>query len=397
MALTAQHRTVKLVHAADFHIGRPLPALLSSDKAEIRRKEIIQALASAVAFAREQGAHLFLISGDLFEHRYARFDAVGEVMELLRSIPDVRVFIAPGDQDPVTTNSFYATLDWPGNVTIFREPSLSRVVLEDIGVTVHGFGWTSFEESRELIKGYVCREGGAEGMHILMVHGELMKSPLVSSHLPMLAGDLAGTGASYVALGHVHQPGEMDLGGVKCVYPGSPEPLGLGESGEHGFYFVLLSGDGVLTTFVPVARRRMRRMQCDVSACDTLEKVRNLIRSVGTGVQRKRDFWEITLTGVIDPALDLDTDQLEASLSEEFFSLRLYSEVVPDYDVRSLVTLGDALFESSYCRVILERREQARSSGDFERDKLLERALYYGLDALRLKRVVHRGHGRLHT
>jgi len=388
-------RTIKLVHAADFHIGRPLPSHLAVEKAAARRREIVQAFASTVALAREQGADLLLISGDLFEHRYARAEAIKQVVGLLREIPDVRVFISPGDQDPVTVNSFYATLDWPPNVFIFKEAQPRAVVLEELGVVVHGLGWTDFEESRELIKGYSCSDSGVEGIHILMVHGDLMKTPLVSSYLPVLAQDLAATGACYAALGHMHQPAEFDAGSVKCVYPGSPEPLELGEAGEHGVYFSVLSGDRVSTSFIPLAQRKVHRVKCDISSCDTLEKVRNLLLSVGSRTQRKRDFWEITLTGVSDPALELDTDQLEESLSDEFFSLQVYSEVVPDYDLRSLMAFGHSYLESRFCRAIVGKREEARAAGDLDRAGVLEKALYYGLDALRLKRIVHRGHGRL--
>lgn len=395
--LAGNSRTVKLVHAADFHIGRPLPSHLTPNKAAVRRREILQALASTVMFAREQDADLLLISGDLFEHKYARMDAVKEVIELLRGIPEVRVFIAPGNQDPVTGNSFYTTLDWPSNVVIFEEPHLSPIVLDELGVVVHGLGWVGFEENRELIKGYSCSSSGAEGIHILMVHGDLMKSLLVSSYLPILARDLAETGARYVALGHIHQPTELDLGSVKCVYPGSPEPLELGESGDHGIYFTVLSGESVSASFIPLAQRKMHRLKCDIGSCDTLEKVRNLILGVGSQTQRKRDLWEITLTGATDPAMDLNIEELEASLSDEFFSLQIYSEVVPDYDLRSFVAFGDSYLESRFCRAILDKREQARATGDLDRAEVLEKALYYGLDALRLKRIVHRGHGRSRT
>ena len=63
-----------------------------------------------------------------------------------------RIFISPGNHDPVVQGSLYASTRWTANVTIFTEPSIQDVFLEDLGVVVYGRGWTSYTERRKYWK-----------------------------------------------------------------------------------------------------------------------------------------------------------------------------------------------------------------------------------------------------
>lgn len=380
---------VRILHAADFHAGRPAPAYLGDEKGRLRQEELVKAVETTVDVAKSEGVHLLLISGDLFEHAYSRVGMIREILALFERIPDTRVFIAPGNHDPYVDGSFYATLKMPQNVHVFKERAIRRVVLDDPGVVVHGFGWTRFEETARLLSGYRCTDG--EYANVLIIHGDFVTDSTGSSYLPILPEDIRGSGADYVALGHIHVRTELQCGTTTCVYPGSPEPLDFGEVGEHGVYLVELAKGSVKTRFVPTARRKMHRVSRDITGADTLEKVRAAILSVGEPSERKSDLWEVTLTGVTDPEIDLDLDEIKRGISNEFFYVKLVLDVVPDYDLEAIANSNVQGLESRFVRAIMEKREQARAAGDEARVRILEKALYFGLDAMKLKRIVRRG------
>ena len=91
------------------------------------------------------------------------------------------------------------------------------------------------------------------------------------------------------------------------IYPGCPEPLDFGDKGERGIYFVTAEPvdweeDFVVTAeFVPMASRMVREEELDVTGIDTGEKIRNAILSVASPDIRKRDMWQLSLTGRLDP------------------------------------------------------------------------------------------------
>lgn len=380
---------IRIVHAADFHAGRPAPAYLGEEKGRLRREELVKALQTTVDVAESENAHLLLISGDLFEHAYSRIGTIREMLALFERIPATRVFITPGNHDPYVDGSFYATLKIPGNVHVFKERSIRRIVLDDPGVVVHGLGWTRFEETARLLSGYRCPDG--EYPNVVMIHGDFVMDSTGSSYLPIFPEDIQYTGADYLALGHIHARTEFQCGTTTCVYPGSPEPLDFGEAGEHGVFLVELGKGSVKRKFVPTAKRKVHRVSCDITGADTLEKVRAAILSVGEPSERKSDLWEVTLVGVADPEIDLDLDDIKRAVSNEFFYVKLVLDVVPDYDLEAIASSNAQGIESRFVRAIMEERERAKAVGDESRVRLLEKALYFGLDAMKLKRVVHRG------
>jgi len=57
-----------------------------------------------------------------------------------------------------------------------------------------------------------------------------------SRYNPMSSGELALLGMDYIALGHFHNT-LRGVGKSENIYnPGSPEPLGFDEEGEHGVF-----------------------------------------------------------------------------------------------------------------------------------------------------------------
>ena len=171
-------------------------------------------------------------------------------------------------------------------------------------------------------------------------------------------------------MGHYHTPMVKDIGRTKVVYPGCPEPLDFGDKGERGVYFVTVAGlEGerpfnVRSEFVPMALRMVREQELDLTGLDTGEKIRNAILSVGDHDIRRRDMWQLMLTGRVDPDLPLDLDVLEREMRDNFFHLRLIPKFVPDYDLGPLLDSNNQSLEGKFVQTLKEIEKQAIENGD---------------------------------
>ncbi len=379
---------LKMVHCADIHAGRPAPADLDREKASLRRFEIENSLKKIVKVAREEKAHMFFVAGDMLEHVYTGQAWVREAASLFSSIPDTRVFIAPGNHDPVVKDSLYRSTKWPDNVRIFGS-SLEQVLLPDLGAAVYGFGWSSFNHQERILKNRTAAY--AHLLNVLIVHGQLVTGDsggALFEYLPIPHEDILGFGAHYAALGHVHAPGVFGIGGTTVVYPGCPEPLDFGDGGDRGAFFVVAekgAGDNwsLNTEFLPLACRQMRAQSVDVTGADTVEQIRNKIMNLGDAGARKNDLWSVTLTGVLPPDLEVNVRGLERDVRDSFFFLRLVPRYVPGYDLLHLCERRDTL----EARFVERLRALIENSKDPDEVAKAELAMYYGLDALRQGRV----------
>ena len=382
---------LRIVHAGDIHAGRPLSIELDKERGYVRRREIEMVLWRICEFAQGEKAQIILLSGDLFEHIYAKPSWVKDVSLLFATIPEIQVFISPGNHDPVLSDSLYRSVQWPENVTIFDSDTMKRISLEHLGVDVYGLGWLSFTERRRLLQGF-CIER-SDRFNIVLIHGDLSEK---STYLPISVSDIEKSGADYLALGHYHTPMAKDVGRTKVVYPGCPEPLDFGDKGERGVYFVNVAGlEGerpfnVRSEFVPMALRMVREQELDLTGLDTGEKIRNAILSVGDHDIRRRDMWQLMLTGRVDPDLPLDLDVLEREMRDNFFHLRLVPKFVPDYDLGPLLDSDNQSLEGKFVQTLKDMEKQSIENGDEKTARVANLAIYYGLDALRQGEIVTR-------
>lgn len=418
---------LKIVHAADLHAGRPSSRELDKEKASIRRREVETSLHTIIDLVKQEEANILLIAGDLFEHLYTRPSWVKEAALLFASIPKTRVFISPGNHDPALRDSLYRSIRWPENVTVFTEPEFGEAVLEDMGVAIYGYGWTGFSERERVVRRFRCPR--QDLFSILLIHGDLLagneisagqeeatgkgdygvlagkvdspvENPRQSSeYLPILLEDLRKTQVDYVALGHIHAPMDFQVGKTRVVYPGCPEPLDFGDRGRRGVYLITVecSSNGgrgsprrSKAEFIPIAKRKMRVAEVDITGLETYEQVKKAVLSLGDAGERAQDLWAVTLKGRIDPELELDLSALEREISPEFFFVKLIPDYVPDYDLEALKDPGNQSLEARFVRHLLDMKAQAVRVGDERGARVAELAMYYGLDALRHGEVLLR-------
>lgn len=222
---------MKLLHFADLHLDTRF------DRAgPARRKAQRDTLGLIVELACAQEVDALLCAGDLYEHD--RFSP--DTAAFLRSAfdIDVPVYLAPGDDDWYGPQSLYQQVDWSPNVHVFTEEALEPVELAD-GVTLWG--------------GAHCEPSGGKGfLDEFTVNRTGVNLALFHGSAPV---DVEITGLDHAFLGHEHTPAHA----ARYTYPGNPDPLTSGETGERGAVLCTVHDDGTVsrqTHDVSVSRSR---------------------------------------------------------------------------------------------------------------------------------------------
>jgi len=308
---------MKLLHAADFHLDAPFAAL-SPEKAALRRAEGRQLLSRLAELARTEAVDLVLLAGDLFDGQTVYPETLTALREALASIP-APVVIAPGNHDPFTPHSPYATLDWPDNVTIFRCETMSSLPFPALNCTLHGLGFCQSRVNTSLMEGFSAPADGR--LHLGLVHGDVTAGG--SDYNPISPDLISRSGLDYLALGHIHTPsGLQKSGSTFWAYPGCPEGHGFDEPGDRGCLIAEVEKGSVSVRFHPLAARRYLEISVDVSGSDPLTAAAAALEQ-----QSPEDCIKLILTGECDapPALD----KLEKALSVRVFALRLRDKTRP--------------------------------------------------------------------
>ena len=285
---------LKLIHGADFHLDAPFAAL-PPEKSRQRREEqrgLLDRLAELVA---AEQAQLVLLSGDLLDGGETYQETVESLSRTLGQIK-VPVLIAPGNHDPYGPRSVYAGTLWPENVHIFSSIQVESVELPQLGCVVHGAAFTTPQADRSPLMGFSAPRDGR--IHLMVLHGDVAGQ---SRYGPIDQADIAASGLTYLALGHVHTcSGLQHTGETFWAYPGCPEGRGFDETGEKGVLAVTVeSCRDVSARFVPLAARRYERAEVDVTGAESAQSaLRAVLPSAPTG-----DCCRIFLKGqrVFDP------------------------------------------------------------------------------------------------
>ena len=354
-----------ILHAADFHLDAPFSAL-PADKAAQRRGEQRDLLTRLADAARTRRADLVLLSGDLFDGA----DCYGETAQALsRALGQTGcpVFIAPGNHDFYAPRSPYAAIPWPDNVHIFTGAQLAPVDLPDKPVTVWGAAFTAPSRDDDPLAEFTAPDDGR--LHLGVVHGDVDGR---SRYCPIAAQSIAQSGLAYLALGHVHAASGLHKDGATFwAYPGCPEGRGFDELGDKGCLWLTVDGPGgVEAQFVPLALRRYRILEVDVSDGPAAALDAALPPDYHTDILR------ILLTGE-SGVEGLDLAPLEALAAPRCYGVDLRDRTQVRRD------LWDRAGEDTLTGLFLRRMRDKRSAAQTPEDQaLVDQAVRFGLAAL---------------
>lgn len=358
---------MKFLHMADLHLDTKFDSLNQIDGLpQKRRLEQRKALRKMIDYIKENEIEIFLISGDLYEQKYIRKSSIEYVNNLFKEIPDVQIFIAPGNHDPYITNSFYSNYPWCENVHIFKE-KIEKIDYKNIHI--YGFGFTN----------YYCKQSEIEeieienkqDINILITHGALDggSSDELREYNPIRETKLKKLGFDYIALGHIHKPYYNEEKNQKIVYPGSPISLGFDELGKHGIISGEVLKNSLKLEFIPIDTREYIEKEIDITEVssneEVIEKIENLILD-------ENNLYKIILVG--KRFFTLKIDEISKLIKIENI-VKIKNHTKPGIDIEELAK--ENTIKGIFVRRILEKKEKENLDEDF-----IEKTIEIGLEVL---------------
>jgi DNA repair exonuclease SbcCD nuclease subunit len=391
---------LKFLQLSDVHLDSPLSGgrlRLPPAKADVRRRELREVFAAAMDLARERNVDVVLLPGDLFDDEAVSDDTVNFVIDVLGREP-----VTPGNHDPYSLTSPYSgefrarrgQPAWPDSVWIVREPrftSFRHPLLAQVSFTGMAYDGNRSIDQR-LLAGRFPREDAP--LQILIFHGsrDHYAPPGKMLTLPFSDEELAAQGFHYAAIGHYHSYAAIEMEGrVVGCYAGCPAGRSLAETGKKTVLLgeVIREGDRARVEVEPVRldRREVGRLQISVQGVThrqaLLERVEAGLASSGYS---RDDLLLVEIDGRLPRGMDV-------SIADDFAAERYFhvaydtSRVKPDYDLAVYLRRGVTSTEGRFAQ---EMKTRLDAETDPKHRKILENALYYGLDALVQKEVVPR-------
>lgn len=404
--------SIRFLQISDLHLDSSLQASrlgLPQDRVRMRQTELRQILPRACALVRERHLELVLVPGDLFDDEAVTQDTVNFVIDHLGALAPVPVVIAPGNHDFYSLGSPYndelllarKQRPWPGNVHIFRDGRWSTITLTGpaAGTQVTGLAHSANAPLSERLLALPIPRPRADDpgiIDVLIFHGSRDNARIPGRKmrtLPFADSELASQGFDYAAIGHYHDQASISDrdGRIIGAYAGCPSGRGLDETGDK---YVLVGeiskeeGDCRVTLEkIRLDPRAVRRIDVNCTGATHREAlIRRIEEELAVAEPEASDLVHIRLVGRIAPGID--PNMPEGLFEDRFFHVSIdVTMVKPDYDLERYREDRLKTTEARFAREMLKRID---AEPDPARRRLLENALYYGLDALIQKEVMPR-------
>lgn len=357
-------KSVRIVQSGDFHLDSPL-ALHHESFRRQRREELLQSFSRIIDFSIKTDASLLLLTGDLFDSSRVTPKTLDFLAKEMKRFPG-RIFISPGNHDPISAESPYETYTFPDNAHIFRE--YEEIHLKELDCLVCGQGFTGAYQHQNMLEGR--KPGHSAAIRILVMHGEVTSG--TSAYNPVSKESIEESGFSYIALGHRHEfSGIGQAGGTSYAYAGIPEGRGFDELGDKGVIYGEIFEKGTGLSFHRTSIRNYCAVDVSITGHFTTEEIAERILKA---LQDKSALYKIELTGTVPSYLHLDLTSIETVLSRHlvYFTLTDATTVHETLDQISENTL-----KGLFLKTIMERREASSTNLN-----LLEEASNMGLRIL---------------
>ncbi|HEY9719230.1 MAG TPA: DNA repair exonuclease [Trichormus sp.] len=419
--MTAEPGRFTFLQVSDVHLDSKALAVgapLTVAQRRMREQEMLDAFLRALETAREQKVDVVLIPGDLWENETVRGDTIARVIEACGALGEIPILITPGNKDYYSVDSPYNTKalqvrglpTWPQNVFIFTSDQFVTIrhpLRNDVSFTGRAFTSDQVQPTR-ILKNTLPRREEAT-INILVLHGALEGYSGADADwpgkmtAPFSAAELKAQNFTYAALGHYHEFTEVKLDtglllgaysgclggrifdeiGPRCALLGTIEP------GRPGRWNVSLEP-------MEFDTRRLIMVGADISGLSIEDMMDEISLSIeDQGGRPECDIVYLHLEGRYSPATEPET--VIERLRERYSQLVVWDNTRPDY-------LGEKYdqrtTEWKFIGALLELKqkiERARagtepdtSNGSKLSGPIVEDALYYGLDALRQKRITVR-------
>jgi DNA repair exonuclease SbcCD nuclease subunit len=268
----------KFIHTADIHLDSPLKGLEAHEDAPFEeiRGATRRAFDNLIDWAIEEKVNFVLIAGDLYDGDWKDYntglffaDRMGRLAKT-----GIRVFIVSGNHD--AASQITRAMPLPDNVTLFSTKKPHSVILDQLGVLIHGQSYSHRAVSKNLAVQYPKND--TNYFNIGLLHTSLTGRTGYEEYAPCTTDDLASKGYDYWALGHIHKR-EIVSKDPWIVFCGNIQGRHIKETGKKGATLVTVE-DGRITELREHELDVLRWMICRVnlSSCMTIDHVYDIVR-----------------------------------------------------------------------------------------------------------------------
>lgn len=235
----------KFLHAADIHLDSPLRGLERYEGAPVAeiRGATRRTFERLVELAIEEEVAFVLLAGDLYDGDWKDYNTGLFFTAQMNRLRDagIRAFVIAGNHD--AASQITKVLRPPDNVKVFSTKRPETVVLEEVGVALHGQGFASAAVTDDLSAGYPAPVPHL--FNIGLLHTSLDGREGHASYAPCTVDGLRARGYQYWALGHVHVREEVSRD-PWIVFPGNLQGRHARETGAKGATLVTIEGRDVV-------------------------------------------------------------------------------------------------------------------------------------------------------
>ncbi len=282
----------KFIHTADLHLDSPLKGLEQYEGAPVTeiREAARRALENLVELAIEQDVDFVLIAGDVYDGTWEDQNTVLFFVKQLTRLQaaGICVYAISGNHD--AESKLKKWLKLPANPTgtnvMLSSKKPQTVLLEELGVAIHGRGFSKPAETTNLVLDYPFAVPGC--FNIGLLHTALDGAADHAPYAPCSVADLEARQYQYWALGHVHNRRYVQAAGeTPIVFPGNIQGRHIRETGAKGCELVHVDATGILTSqFVPLDVFRWEHCHVDATGLENASEVQD---RVGEELQKLAD------------------------------------------------------------------------------------------------------------
>lgn len=357
---------MKFVHIADLHLDAKFDSLGQIEGLPTKRRiEQRKAMRDIIDYIKENHIEILLIAGDLYEQKYIKKSSIEYINNLFLEIPNVKIFIAPGNHDPYISNSFYAMYNWAENVHIFKE-KIEKIDIDE-HTHIYGYGFTDF-----YCKGSEIEEIQIENkkdINILLTHGTLDGGEEEREYNPLKGHKLKKLGFDYIALGHIHKPYYNEEKNQEIFYPGSIISLGFDELGKRGILTGEIEKDSLKVEFIPIDKREFEEKEIDITNLSSNEDIITQIEELEL---KEENFYKIILKG--KRFFKIDMQEIKKAI-ETANIIKIKDKTKTGIDIESLQKENN--IKGIFVRNMLKKQEDENLDKEF-----IEKAIEIGLEVL---------------
>ncbi len=378
MEATKKERRLRLLHCGDITLGSPYTGL-SIDKCRECYHRFSSVFDTLFETVRQEGVQLVLIAGNLCG-RYLTSSDAACLIKQFSSLPDCLFVIAPGDQDPYSEDSFYASGRLPQNVKIFEDEQLTRLELDSLNADIYGWGYLG--QRIPLSPIHAKSVVNKERFNLLCGCCEIGTRSVFCSLTPE---DIGAFGADYAAFAHGPASAVHMAGVTHYAHSGPLEGKNFEEGGIGSVILVDITADGegkqVKTKRIPLASHRYETLTLNVEGALDMNAVFALLQPL----VEENGFGEDTslrviLEGTLSPEVTLRPEKEDADRLH-LYSLEFVDRTLPAQ--RAAAFMKDMTVRGELYRTL----EGRLSSSSVDERSAVAQAFRTGLAALESKDI----------